>query len=104
MQVKRGERNAQREAQAAENAHDLWYKVKRESLLRSEPDVDSAFANVGCATVIDRDVSCFALCKVSGLHGNLVFNFVLGNLILSFPQRSIQRSHFLLLPEHGILL
>lgn len=48
--------------------------------------MDSAFANVACATIIDRDISCFSLCKVSGLHGNLVFNSVLGSLILSLPK------------------
>lgn len=38
------------------------------------------------STLKDKDISCVPFWKVSGIHDNLVFNFVLGNLILSFPK------------------
>lgn len=61
-------------------------KGEEKTTLRAETARDSASGNVASATITERDVSCFPLCEVSGIHGSLVFNFMLGNLIFSFPK------------------
>ena len=46
------------------------------------------------STLKDKKISCVPFWKVSEILDNLVFSFVLGNLIFVFPQRSVQKNPF----------